>query len=147
MKPQVLRSLHRHWTWADRQRELFLNYLRQDFPSMPVAAIGSPSFFVSSMVTAMCLWYALLYVTCDGLSRFGGVMVEEIAPDYAKVKANLEAFRHAIFHVQPRYWSHGLRNLLTDAAAADQIGTVHRGVGAWLQQRVEELDGSMPGDA
>jgi hypothetical protein len=137
MDPLLLASLLRHWTWADRQKELFEFYLRKDFPSLSEDDIGSPEFFVSSMVTCMCLWYALLYATCDGIKEYAGVDVSTIAPAFAKSGEFLRHFRNATFHVQHEYLSEKLMDVLREPDMATAIRSIHDNVGEWLKCQVE----------
>lgn len=134
MKPEQLFSILRHWTWADRQRELFEYYLRKDFPNITEDFTFDESFFVSSMATCMGLWYGLLYVTCEGIDDSGKVQVSSIAPEFdQKTSDLLRRFRNAMFHVQDEYWSPKLMDVLREPDTAEAIRAVHQKVGRWVE--------------
>ena len=140
MDSGLLLSILRHWTWADRQKELFEFYLRNDFPNLSEGDIGKPGFFVSSMVTCLCIWYALLYATCDGINKEVGINVSTIAPAFAKNEDLLRHFRNATFHVQPKYLSEKLLEVLKNPDVAVAIRSIHDNVGEWLKHQVAELE-------
>lgn len=71
MPGQLLASDSRHWTWADRIREFFDFNLRTDLPQLSEDFVDDPSVFTCNTFTSMCLWYGLLYVTCDGIAGLG----------------------------------------------------------------------------
>jgi hypothetical protein len=133
-------SLWRHWTWADRMRELFVHYLRLDYPNLSDKDYSHPGFFVSSMVTAMVLWYGLLYATCQGIEDSGKFNITQIAPAYPKVRERLRRFRNAAFHVHPKWWSPKLMDVLREPEDATDIRCVHDAVGAWLRNEFEQYD-------
>ena len=135
----LLSSIYRHWTWSDRQKELFEYYLQKDYPDISRNFEFDEAFFASSMVTCMCIWYGLLYVTCDGINSYLKKKVEDIAPEYIKIRKILYDFRNATFHVQPKYWSCKLMNVLKEEHTADIIRTVHKKVGVWLEEQLTSL--------
>jgi hypothetical protein len=136
MDIQLLLSLHRHWVWADRMKELFEFYLAEEWP-IPEEHLGPTSpYWISSIFTCMCLWYGLLYVTCDGIEEHAGVKVTSIAPSYNKISFTLRRFRNAMFHVQASYWSDKLMNVIRDDKIPDDIREVHKLVGAWIEKKL-----------
>lgn len=137
MKRELLISLHRHWVWADRTKEMFEYYLNKEWP-IPTESLNPTSpYFISSLFTCMCLWYALLYATCDGIEQEAKIMVVEIAPEYEYLGPKLPHFRNAMFHVQAHYWSPKLMSVITDKDMPAQIRKVHDQVGNWIKSQVE----------
>src|SRR5712692_505346 len=100
MNDKILLSIHRHWIWADRMKELFEYYLSKEGPLTDFTMMD---LFSSSLGTCMCMWYSLLYETCEGLRGSGKVDIAgEIDPNYGKFRGRLKNFRDATFHVQPQ---------------------------------------------
>jgi hypothetical protein len=133
-------SIWRHWAWSDRMRELFLYYLKDDFSNLPPDFLEQPSFWVSSMVTTMALWYALLYVTCEAIEKEAGIDMQTISADYPKVSDRLRRFRNATFHVQSEFWSSKIMEILKDPETATTISSVHKAVEQWLRSELRKLD-------
>jgi len=76
-------------------KELFEYYLSKEDP---LADFIMMELFLSSLGTCMCMWYSLLYVTCEGLQGSGKVDITgEIDPNYGKVRNKLKEFRNAAF--------------------------------------------------
>jgi len=137
---EILLSLWRHWVWADRMRELFDYYIKSDFDKLPNDFLSNSSFWVSSMITTMFLWYGLLYAVCDGIEKGYGTSVNTIAPAFKNIRGRLQKFRNAVFHVQPNFWSPKLMEILSDPEAAHEIRAVHHQVGEWLRKQIEPFD-------
>lgn len=87
----------------------------------------------------MCLWYGLLYVTCDGIEEHAKIRVSTIAPEYAKISSTLRCFRNAMFHVQPGYWSGKLMRVIEDGDTPTAIRAIHTSVGAWLEKELKPI--------
>lgn len=138
MKLELLVSLLRHWTWAARERELFEQHLGLQGSALSSDAEMQLSFFTTETGIALCLWLALLYVTCEGLEENAGISVDGIAPGYSEIAGRLKQFRNASFHVQSRYWSPKLLSILTDSEALSTIRLVHDAVGGYLGVRLLE---------
>lgn len=120
-------------------KELFEFYLaKEGLPSEDALAPDQP-YLLSSMFTCMCLWYGLLFATCDGVEA-GKVSMESIAPEYGQVKDTLRRFRNAMFHVQPDYWSEKLMAVLRDESMADTIRQIHVQVETWLRENFEPFE-------
>lgn len=137
MNIEILVSLHRHWVWADRMKELFEFYLKKEgLPAEESLAPDQP-YMLSGMFTCMFLWYGLLYVTCDGIEKVGEAKMSDIAPTYDAAKEKLHRFRNAMFHVQPRYWSPKLMDVLKDRKIIGQIRAIHVKVGQWLETQLK----------
>ena len=136
MNTEMLLSLHRHWVWADRMKELFEFYLKKEGLPSPESLAPTQPYLLSSMFTCMSLWYGLLYVTCEGIENAQNVNICDIAPAYPKNKASLRRFRNAMCHVQPKYWTPKLFNILKDANVVDDIRSIHEQVGEWLKSQL-----------
>ena len=139
MDIQLLVSLHRHWVWADRMKELFEFYLEKEWPIPDEDLKPDSPHLISSLFTCMCLWYGLLYATCDGIEAHAKVKVASIAPDYDKASAKLRRFRNAMFHVQPEYWSDKLMDVIGDGNLPDTIRAIHKQVGDWLEGQLRPV--------
>lgn len=137
MDIEVLVSLHRHWVWADRMKELFEFYLKKEgLPAQESLAPDQP-YMLSSMFTCMFLWYGLLYATCDGIEEVSAARMSDIAPTYDAAKKTLRRFRNAMFHVQPCYWTPKLMDVLKDGKIVEQIRATHVKVGQWLETQLK----------
>lgn len=65
METELLISLHRHWVWADRMREMFEYYLKTEWPILPESVERDQRYILSSIFTSMCFYMvrlALRYV-------------------------------------------------------------------------------------
>jgi|LGVF01.2.fsa_nt_gb hypothetical protein len=137
METELLISLHRHWVWADRMREMFEYYLKTEWPILPESVERDQPYMLSSIFTCMCLWYGLLYVTCEGIDEYSDTAVSTVAPEFDSVRNTLRRFRNAMFHVQPKYWSDKLMAVLEDEPIVDSIRNTHSKVGTWLEEHLE----------
>ncbi|MGC8495344.1 MAG: hypothetical protein ACP5SH_26825 [Syntrophobacteraceae bacterium] len=137
MNAEILVSLHRHWVWADRQKELFEYYLRTEGQPSPESLKPDKPYMLSSMFTCMFLWYGLLYVTCDGIEKVGKTKMAHVSPTFNQVKGTLYQFRNAMFHVQPQYWSPKLLNIFRDQQTVERIRATHVNVGTWLEEQLK----------
>lgn len=137
MNIEILVSLHRHWVWADRMKELFEYYLRKE--GLPPEESLNPDqpYMLSSMFSCMFLWYALLYVTCDGVEKVGKAKMSDVSSAFNKVRKTLYQFRNAIFHVQSQYWSQKLMDVFKDEEIVDGIRATHVSVGTWLEEQLK----------
>ena len=137
MNIEILVSLHRHWVWADRMKELFEYYLKEEGVPSKESLLSDQPYMVSSMFTCMCLWYGVLYVVCDGIEKIGRAEMSEIAPVFNKARKMLYGFRNAMFHAQPKYWSTELVSVLHNERIAETIRATHVAVGAWLEEQLK----------
>ena len=77
-------------------------------------------------------------VTCEGIRAYRLADVNEIAPTYQSVRKRLFEFRNAAFHVQPKWLSPKLLDILLEPEDAKRIQAVHDAVGAWLRVQFPE---------
>lgn len=114
-------------------KELFEFYLAKE--GLPNAENLRPNqpYLVSSMFTCMCLWYALLYATCEGIEEEGKLDIKTIAPKYDVARGVLRRFRNAMFHVQPEYWTNKITDILHDSELPTTIREIHQQLGDWLK--------------
>ena len=137
MNDKILLSIHRHWTWADRMKELFEYYASKEGP---LTNFTTMKLFLSSLGTCMCMWYSLLYATCEGLQKSGKVNIDdEIDPNYGKVCDELRKFRNATFHVQTQLDDEKFMAVLKNPDIVPIIRTLHERVGAYLARQIQKL--------
>jgi len=136
MKDALLLSIYRHWVWSDRMKELFEWYLAEEGPLEDIKMAG---LFLSSLGTCMCLWYSLLYATCEGLEAGKVDIPQEIDMTYPKFREKLHRFRNATFHVQKNLEPHKLMDILMSEETVPAIRTLHQKVGEYLVREIEKL--------
>jgi hypothetical protein len=118
-------------------KELFECYLRiegvpQDFEMWEL--------FQSSMGTCLCIWYALLFATCEGVENDGKVSIcTSIDPNYAKVREQLRRFRNATFHVHADVEPKKLMAVFLEKGIVPKIRGLHQRVGEYLVHEIREL--------
>ena len=105
-------SLHKHWCTANAVKQFIVSGLDEhDGSDLPpwLSELGN----MESMMSRMCVWYALLYVVIEGYKELD---VNHVAVD--KCLANrdyvncLRRFRNAIFHYQKNPFSEKLLEFL-----------------------------------
>ena len=132
-------SLLRHWSWADRIRELSEEKGQKDFNKNFDGSRFQYYNLINPNLSLPCLWYGLLFAVCVGIEDLLNIQVKEIAPTFEKHKVKLKQFRHAIFHVQPIYWSKNIENVFTDEELNSEIKSIHDSVGIWLNNELESI--------
>jgi hypothetical protein len=136
MKDALLLSIHRHWVWSDRMKVLFEWYLAAEGP---VKSFKVVDLFLSSLGTCMCLWYSLLYVTCEGLEKGKVDISREIDMGYTEVHHKLKLFRNAVSHVQNHLESDKLMDILQCDEIVPAIRRLHQKVGEYLVREIKML--------
>jgi hypothetical protein len=137
MNIEILVSLHRHWVWADRMKELFEYYLKEEGLPPEESLKPDQPYMLSSMFSCMFLWYGLLYVTCDGIEKVGKTKMVDVSPAFNEVRKALYQFRNAMFHIQPQYWSPKLIDVFKDEKIVEGIRATHASVGTWLEEQLK----------
>lgn len=126
MNKGLLVSIHRHWLWADRMQRTFFASLNPNLKEEDAKDI-----FISNWGMCMCLWYGLLFAVCEGL-REGKFAVPTVQAEIDGIYEDLKLFRHAVFHVQKKYWSPKLFRIMQDKTSAFTIKLIHDEIGNWL---------------
>jgi hypothetical protein len=139
MDRQLLLSIHRHWIWANWVKKQFDGSIQ----SFPVSKNRMQEWFITPPGIYMCIWYGLLFAVCEGL-RGQKVIIREIQSDFDRIYPALKHFRNAVFHVQAKYWSPKLFEIMEDRGSAFQIRRVHEGIGEWLLKQVDEAKKKLP---
>lgn len=114
-------------------KELFEFYLAEEGLPNPDHIKPDQPYLFSSIFTCMCLWYSLLYATCEGIEQQGQIQLISIAPKYDQAQGILRRFRNAMFHVQPTYWSAKLTDVLYNSDIPTVIREIHSQIGEWLR--------------
>jgi hypothetical protein len=136
MKDALLLSTYRHWVWSDKMKELFELRLTAEGP---LENITMANLFLSCLGTCMCLWYSLLYATCEGLEEGGVDISYEFEMTYPEVRNKLRRFRNATFHVQDDLEPDKLMDILRCDEIVTTIRTLHQKVGEYLVREIKML--------
>jgi hypothetical protein len=126
--------LHRHWIWANRECELFDAELRAGRPPRANA-------MAEDAVSAMFMWYALLWVVIEAANdRHVGVH-GLFANDIADISDDLRRCRNAVFHVsRDAYYDDRLFDFAGDPNAAPKIRRISSGFGRLLLEELDERE-------
>ena len=118
--------LHRHWIWANHQRQRF----RALLPSTPGPS-DDEAFMASECFGCMYLWYPLLWAVIEGFQDRGLEFQGQMAADIAAVSDVLRRCRNAVFHVPKKTVHHDPRlfELMTDPASAAILSRISTGFG------------------
>lgn len=88
--------LHRHWIWANYQRQLF----RERLPDAPRPDEGA--FMADGAWACMYLWYALLWSVIEGFDERQVDIRGPMREDIARVSEPLRHCRNVVFHVSSK---------------------------------------------
>ena len=128
---EQLMLLHRHWIWANRQRELFEAEL----------VAGRPprlDNMAANAMSAMFLWYALLWSVIEGAAQRGIELRGRFAEDIESISDSLRRCRNAVFHISDdTYYDKRLFELMDDPDSAARIRRISSGFGRLF---LEEFD-------
>ena len=94
----------------------------------------------TSRFTYLCLWYGLLYVTCDGIESYSRGSMDQISPDYVSHRSTLSDFRNAMFHVQSKYWTSKLTCIAHHPELNPVLCDIHKRVGMWIKQQLSRVN-------
>lgn len=129
---EQLGLLHRHWMWANIQREAFDTELGKITTQ---EELEQQIFSASRMSAFLYAWYAFLQAVIEAATDpaekrtldFRG----EFQADLANLGPDFKRFRNAVFHVPMKDFNDPrLVKIMTgDPAIADRIRRVHRGFG------------------
>lgn len=139
MDSQSLLSIHRHWIWANWIKKQFEGSMQ----SFSVSKDTIQEWYINPPGTYMCIWYGLLFSICEGL-RAHSVHIPEVQSDIDEIYSALKRFRNAVFHIQPKYWSPKLFEIMEKKGSAIQIRKVHDGIGNWLLKQMDQTDKKLP---
>jgi hypothetical protein len=126
---EELALLHRHWMWANVQRERFDELLADDSEEASFETLATRS------AGHMLLWYALLRSVIEGLVEDRGVVLGgTFGSDIASLGDDLRRARNAILHVPESgsYYDPRLVRFISRADSVDLVRRVHRGLGRLL---------------
>jgi hypothetical protein len=97
VEPNQLLLLHRHWIWANWQREEFDSELRAGRTPE-----GPPPDLVSAATTAMYLWYAFLWSVIEAFQARQIELGGRFGEDIESLADGLRRCRNAVFHVSEK---------------------------------------------
>lgn len=99
-------SLHRYFIWANRQREFFYDCLKDDKKEKNGIEI--------EQVMYMSLWYAGLYVVCEGWIelKLQDSKIENLIN--SKNLDLLRLYRNATYHFQKEYYHEKFGKLISE---------------------------------
>ncbi len=117
--------LHRHWIWANSQREQFDAELREGRTPLEV---DSPPNLAGAAATAMFLWYALLWSVIEAFRARRIELGGRFAEDIESMSDGLRRCRNAVFHVSnDRYYDSRLFEFMADPDSAARLRRISSG--------------------
>jgi methionine synthase II (cobalamin-independent) len=87
----------------------------------------------------MCLWYALLYATCEGLESGKVDIAHEVVDRYAEVRDELRRFRNAVFHVQANLEPDKLMDVFESESMVPLVRSLHEQIGKYVLREIRQL--------
>ena len=116
--------LHRHWIWANLQRQRF----RAALPTAPQPDDGA--FLADECWASMYMWYGLLWSVIEGFEERNIEIHGPMRADIDLVAPTLRRCRNAVFHVSRRN-QHDSRlfELMSVADSAAVISRISTGFG------------------
>jgi hypothetical protein len=115
--------LHRHWIWANWQREQFDAELRAGRTPE-----GPPPDLVSAATTAMFLWYALVWSVIEAFRARRIELGGRFEGDIESIGEDLRRCRNAVFHVSDdSYYDSRLFDFMADPDSAARIRRISTG--------------------
>ena len=126
--PEDLLLLHRHYMWANQQREAFFDLLAQ---SSGESLTPGPQMMATKEMGFMFVWYGLLWSV---LESFNDRAIEIRGPfldDLRGMSNLLRRCRNAVMHVpqEGQLLDPRINELVKEPNAATTIRRIHRGVG------------------
>jgi hypothetical protein len=128
---EILLTIHRHWIWADRIREEYFERLKANPPNNEDLV----EFFSTGDGMYLCLWFGLEFVVCDAL-RERKLVIPNAQKEINGIYKSFERFRNAIFHVQPKFFSPKMFELLNDPTHQARIDKAHKEIGQWRSNEI-----------
>lgn len=125
--------VHRHWIWANQQRESFDQLLSER--QWRTDAIKFPDKIGGSMV----VWYGLLWAVIEALKDRRIELRDPLGTDVSELADILRNCRNAVLHV-PRsgdYYDRRILSLFDHPDSARLIRTVHSACGRLLLQELQ----------
>jgi hypothetical protein len=142
---EQLRLLHRHWMWANIQREAFDAELAEITTAEVLERHMSSTSRMSAFLYA---WYAFLQAVIEACTDPGQRRQldfrGEFQADLVALGPDFRRFRNAVFHVPADYNDPRLEKFMTaDTSIVDRIRRVHRGFGRllleeWQARKVQQ---------
>jgi hypothetical protein len=115
--------LHRHWIWANWERERFDAEVRAGRTPE-----GPPPDLVSAAATAMFLWYALLWSVIEAFRARGIELGGRFEEDIESIADGLRQCRNAVFHVSDdSYYDSRLFEFMADPGSAGRLRRISTG--------------------
>ena len=128
--PQLM-LLHRHWIWANHQQVLLDAELRAGRPPRPNA-------LAEDSVSAMFLWYALLWAVIEGFNEREIQLLGRLAEDVERISDGLRRCRNAVFHIpRDEYYDQRLFEFMREPDSAATLRRISSGFGRLF---IEEFD-------
>lgn len=119
-------ALHRHWIWANYQRQRFRTLL----PETP-GPHEDEAFMATECFGSMYLWYGLLWALMEGFQDREIEVRGRMASDIATVTDVLRRCRNAVFHVPSKDHHHDPRlfELMENPESAAILSRISTGFG------------------
>jgi hypothetical protein len=116
--------LHRHWIWANYQRQQFQAGLKEAPPP------DDGAFLAHETWSAMFLWYALLWSVIEGFGDRSIDIRGQMRADIDRLADTLRQCRNVVFHVSSKN-QHDTRlfGLMQDPESAYVISRISTGFG------------------
>jgi hypothetical protein len=125
--------LHRHWLWANQQRDWFYELLQAR--SEPI----DPDMYLADRDGgSMVVWYALLWSVIEGFQERRIDLRDPLGRDIEAIANPLKQCRNAVLHVPKtgEYHDPRILTLLGQPDAVRLLTLVHRSLGRMLLQEM-----------
>jgi hypothetical protein len=143
-----LALLHRHYMWANQQREAFFKLLENPSPD---TLTPGPLMMATREMGFMFVWYGLLWSVLEGLRARKVDIRGPLLEDIDGMADRLRRCRNAVMHVpdsgqllDPR-----IEDLVTPPESAIAIRRIHRGVSRLFIEEIKRRtnDAELPSDS
>lgn len=124
--------LHRHWMWANQQREAFDHNLQQG--SDKNLNLG-PAMLANKQVGFMLVWYSMLWAVieaCIGVKEQRNIDIRgKFRADIDKLAPLMRRCRNAVLHVprSGKYFDERIVSLVSEQDSATTLRRISRGFG------------------
>ena len=131
----ALTLIHRHWLWANQQREWF-----RELRSKRQQPIDADTYLSSVEGGAMVVWYGLLWAVIEALHVDRGIEFgEPLGTDIVDISDPLRRCRHAVLHVPRKddYFDKRILELMAHPDGPRLLSNTHRALGRLLLEEIQ----------
>ena len=134
MNSEQFMTLHRHWIWCEIIKGSFELEIKKHPPDKVKQKMEH--LMLGPYGAYMSIWYGMLFSILETL-KGENVTIPNVESEIKDIYKPLRLYRNAVFHPQPKYWSHKLFEIMKDTESSSKIWKTHNAISKYFLKEID----------